>query len=154
MKCAIALKSVLSNGPFHFLVTWSNSLENGCSLLTATAVALCFLFQIFPEVHDTSGQIETGFSQVSRYFLWFLSSSLHASHREWCHPGFGSLATIMTAEDWASGVAIVALTVDGSVNLEVLFLEVTSSCEKKAQIVVNTRRRSFPLLFNPHVYSF
>lgn len=60
----------------------------------------------------------------------------------------------MTAEDWASRVAIVALTVDGSVNLEVLFLEVTSSCEKKAQIVVNTHRRSFPLLFDPHVCSF
>ena len=40
----------------------------------------------------------------------------------------------MTAEDWASGVAIVALTVDGSVNLEVLFLEVTSSCEKKRRL--------------------
>lgn len=33
----------------------------------------------------------------------------------------------MTAKDWASRVAIVALTVDGSVDLEVLFLEVTSS---------------------------
>ena len=40
----------------------------------------------------------------------------------------------MTAEDWASRVAIVALTVDGSVNLEVLFLEVTSSCEKKRRL--------------------
>ena len=47
----------------------------------------------------------------------------------------------MTAEDWGSRVAVVGLAVDGSCDLGVFFLEITSTCEK-VQIVVNTRRPS------------